>query len=92
QAPDRGPVVVTGATGGVGSLAVDMLAGHGYEVVAVSGKTSAEAYLKSLGARTILPRQQIDFGSRPLEAARFAGAVDNVGGEMLTWLTRTVNF
>lgn len=92
QAPDRGPVVVTGATGGVGSLAVDMLAGRGYEVVAVSGKTTAESYLKSLGARVILPRQQIDFGSRPLEAARFAGAIDNVGGEMLTWLTRTVNF
>jgi NADPH2:quinone reductase len=92
QAPDRGPIAVTGATGGVGSIAVDMLAGRGYEVVAVSGKSTAEDYLKSLGARTILPRQQIDYGSRPLEAARFAGAIDNVGGDMLTWLTRTVNF
>lgn len=92
QAPDRGPIVVTGATGGVGSLAVDMLAGRGYEVVAVSGKSSAEDYLKSLGARTILLRQQIDYGSKPLEAVRFAGAIDNVGGELLTWLTRTVNF
>jgi len=92
QTPERGPVVVTGATGGVGSLAVDMLAGRGYEVVAVSGKASSAEYLKALGAATVLPRQDIDFGSRPLEAARYAGAIDNVGGEMLTWLTRTVDF
>ena len=92
QMPERGPIVVTGASGGVGSLAVDMLAGRGYQVVAVSGKATAADYLKKLGAATILLRQEIDFGSRPLEAARFAGAVDNVGGEMLTWLTRTVDF
>jgi acrylyl-CoA reductase (NADPH) len=92
QAPERGPIVVTGASGGVGSLAVDMLAGRGYQVVAVSGKASSADYLKTLGAATVLPRQEIDFGSRPLEAARFAGAIDNVGGEMLTWLTRTVDF
>jgi len=92
QTPERGPIVVTGASGGVGSLAVDMLAGRGYQVVAVSGKATAADYLKTLGAATILLRQEIDFGSRPLEAARFAGAIDNVGGEMLTWLTRTVDF
>jgi acrylyl-CoA reductase (NADPH) len=92
QAPEQGPIVVTGATGGVGSLAIDMLAGRGYEVIAVSGKTSSTEYLQALGAKTILPRQQIDLGSRPLEAARFAGAIDNVGGELLTWLTRTVDF
>jgi acrylyl-CoA reductase (NADPH) len=92
QTPERGPIVVTGATGGVGSIAVDMLAGRGYEVVAVSGKASAAEYLKTLGAKTVLLRQEIDFGSRPLEAARWAGAIDNVGGEMLTWLTRTVDF
>jgi acrylyl-CoA reductase (NADPH) len=92
QAPERGPIVVTGASGGVGSLAVDMLAGRGYQVVAVSGKASSVDYLKTLGAATVLLRQEIDFGSRPLEAARFAGAIDNVGGEMLTWLTRTVDF
>lgn len=92
QAPERGPIVVTGASGGVGSIAVDMLAGRGYQVVAVSGKASSTEYLKALGATIILPRQEIDFGSRPLEAARFAGAIDNVGGEMLTWLTRTVDF
>ncbi|HEX6509392.1 MAG TPA: oxidoreductase [Chloroflexota bacterium] len=92
QTPERGPVVVTGATGGVGSIAIDMLAGRGYEVVAVSGKASSTEYLQGLGAKTVLLRQEIDFGSRPLEAARFAGAIDNVGGEMLTWLTRTVDF
>lgn len=90
--PKVGPVVVTGATGGVGSIAVDMLAGRGYEVTAVSGKPEADQYLKDLGAAHILRRQEIDFGRRPLEAARWAGAVDNVGGEMLTWLTRTTDF
>jgi NADPH2:quinone reductase len=92
QTPEAGPIVVTGASGGVGSIAIDMLAGRGYQVVAVSGKASAADYLKTLGAATILLRQEIDFGSRPLEAVRFAGAIDNVGGEMLTWLTRTVDF
>ena len=90
--PGAGQVVVTGATGGVGSIAVDMLAGRGYEVTAVSGKPEADQYLKDLGAAHILRRQEIDFGKRPLEAARWAGAVDNVGGEMLTWLTRTMDF
>src|SRR5512134_122609 len=92
QAPAKGPVVVTGATGGVGSIAVDLLAGRGYEVVAVSGKPEADDYLKSLGARRILRRQEIDTGRRPMEAVQFAGAIDNVGGELLTWLTRTVDF
>jgi NADPH2:quinone reductase len=92
QAPGNGPVVVTGATGGVGSLAVSMLAGRGYEVVAVSGKADADEYLRALGASRILRRQDIDLGSRPMEAAQWAGAIDNVGGELLTWLTRTVDF
>ncbi len=92
QSPARGPVVVTGASGGVGSIAVDLLAGRGYEVVAVSGKPEADEFLKALGAKTILRRQEIDLGSRPMEAVRWAGAVDNVGGELLTWLTRTMDF
>jgi putative YhdH/YhfP family quinone oxidoreductase len=90
--PGKGPVVVTGATGGVGSVAVDMLAGRGYEVVAVSGKPGSDDFLRALGAKRILRRQEIDFGRRPLEAAQWAGAIDNVGGEMLTWLTRTMDF
>jgi len=92
QLPTGGPVVVTGATGGVGSVAIDMLASRGYEAVAVSGKPQAADYLKSLGAARILTRQEIDFGSRPLERALFGGAIDNVGGEMLTWLTRTTSY
>lgn len=90
--PARGPVIVTGASGGVGSIAVDMLAGRGYEVVAVTGKPDSAAYLSGLGAARILRRQDIDVGKRPLEAPQWAGAVDNVGGEMLTWLTRTMDF
>jgi len=91
QSPARGPVVVTGATGGVGSIAIDMLAGRGYEVVAVTGKAAAVDYLKSLGASQVLLRGEIDHGSRPMESVRWAGAIDNVGGETLTWLTRTVD-
>lgn len=92
QAPGKGPVVVTGATGGVGCIAVHMLAGRGYEVVAVSGKPDRDAWLTRLGAARILRRQEIDYGSRPLEKALWAGALDNVGGEMLAWLTRTVDY
>jgi acrylyl-CoA reductase (NADPH) len=92
QTPASGPIVVTGATGGVGSLAVDMLATRGYQVVAVSGKPDAAEYLKALGASEVLDRGTLDLGTRPLEAARFAGAIDNLGGEVLTWLTRTVDF
>jgi len=92
QQPQNGPVVVTGATGGVGSLALDMLAGRGYEVVAVSGKPEAEDYLRQLGAARVLRRDAINFGSRPLEEAQWAGAIDNVGGDMLAWLTRTTQF
>lgn len=92
QAPAAGPVVVTGATGGVGSIAIDMLAGRGYEVIAVSGKPGSDAYLTELGARKILRRKEIDPGQRPLEAAQFAGAIDNVGGDLLAWLTSTVGY
>jgi NADPH2:quinone reductase len=92
QTPDRGPIVVTGASGGVGSVAIDMLAGRGYEVVAVSGKGSSHEYLKTLGAKTILARQDLEIGTRPLESVRFAGAIDNVGGDILGWLTRVVDF
>jgi acrylyl-CoA reductase (NADPH) len=91
QTPAGGPIAVTGATGGVGSLAIDMLAARGYEVVAVSGKAAATDYLRSLGASRVLARQDLNFGSRPLESVQFGGAIDNVGGEMLTWLTRTVD-
>ena len=92
QSPTGGPIAVTGASGGVGSIAVDMLAARGYRVVAVSGKAGAAQYLKELGAAEVLSRQDLELGSRPLETARFAGAIDNLGGEVLAWLTRSVDF
>jgi acrylyl-CoA reductase (NADPH) len=92
QAPDRGPIVVTGATGGVGSIAIDMLATRGYEVIAVSGKAEATAYLKALGASKVVSRAEFSLGTRPLEPVRYAGAIDNVGGDMLAGLTRQVDF
>jgi acrylyl-CoA reductase (NADPH) len=92
QEPMQGPIVVTGATGGVGSVAIDMLDGRGYEVVAVTGKADQAEYLKSIGARRILLRDQIDFGKRPMEKAEWGGAIDNLGGDVLAWLTRTVGY
>ena len=89
--PDNGKVLVTGATGGVGSLAIQMLAQLGYHVVALTGKDSEHDYLKSLGASEILSRKDIDLAStRPLDKAQWAGALDAVGGETLAWLTRTM--
>jgi len=92
QEPGGGAIAVTGASGGVGSLAIDMLSGRGYRVAAISGKADAVPYLRELGASEVLLRAGLDLGSRPLENARFGGAIDNVGGEILTWLTRTVDF
>ena len=91
-APDNGPVIVTGATGGVGSLAVDMLAGRGYRVTALTGKAEAADDLRALGAADVLGRGEFEMGSRPLEKAMWAGAVDNLGGETLAWLTRTMDW
>ncbi|MFU8820755.1 MAG: oxidoreductase [Gammaproteobacteria bacterium] len=91
-APDNGPVIVTGATGGVGSLAVDMLAGRGYRVTALTGKAEAADDLRALGAAEVLVRGEFEMGTRPLEKAMWAGAVDNLGGETLAWLTRTMDW
>jgi NADPH2:quinone reductase len=90
QSPDKGPIVVTGATGGVGSAAVSMLTGRGYRVVAVSGRPEHHDYLRRLGAAEAKTPAELDLGSRPLESARFGGAVDNVGGELLAGLVRHV--
>ncbi len=92
QLPENGPVVVTGATGGVGSVAIDMLDGRGYEVVAVTGKSNEVDYLKSIGASSVLLRDEMDLGKRPMEKGQWAGAIDNLGGDYLTWLTRTMNY
>lgn len=88
-APDQGPVVVTGSTGGVGSVAVAALARQGYEVVAVTGKDEAHPFLTQLGAARVVSRHTLEMGARPLEKAQWAGAVDAVGGDMLAWLVRT---
>lgn len=88
--PDSGKIIVTGATGGVASLAIQMLAQRGYHVVALTGKDSEHAYLRSLGASEILSRNDLQMGTRPLEKAQWAGALDAVGGETLAWLTRTM--
>jgi len=92
QSPERGPIVVTGATGGVGSVAIDMLSARGYQAVALTGKGSEEEYLREIGANQILLRDQLDLGKRPMEKALWAGAIDNLGGDYLTWLTRTVDY
>ena len=89
--PTSGTVVVTGSTGGVGSIAVAALARLGYDVAAITGKDDAHEYLRQLGARDVLLRSTIEMGTRPLEKARWAGAIDAVGGDMLAWLTRTTD-
>jgi putative YhdH/YhfP family quinone oxidoreductase len=88
-APGGLPVVVTGATGGVASVAIDILAGRGYEVVAVSGKGDEDGYLKVLGASQVLSPSVGAPSGRPLDKGQWAGAVDSVGGDMLAWLLRS---
>lgn len=90
QTTDNGPVIVTGATGGVGSVAVNLLSAAGYEVTAFTGKKEQHGYLRQLGAGDFIDRRTLEMGKRPLEKATWGGAVDNVGGETLAWLTRTV--
>jgi acrylyl-CoA reductase (NADPH) len=89
--PAHGPVLVTGATGGVGSTAVGILASRGYEVVASSGKSEEHAYLRELGASSVISREETSAASdRPLESQRWAGAVDAVGGSTLAYVLRTL--
>ncbi|MFN0317659.1 MAG: oxidoreductase [Burkholderiales bacterium] len=87
----NGPVIVTGATGGVGSIAVDILAGAGYHVVAFTGKDAESDYLKTLGAKEVMLRSKLDLAKiKPLDKATWAGAVDNLGGDVLSWLASTM--
>ncbi len=89
--PENGKVVVTGATGGVASLAISMLSRLGYHVVAITGQNSEHDYLKALGAAEIMPRSAMDLtNTRPLEKSLWAAALDSVGGSTLAWLTRTM--
>jgi NADPH2:quinone reductase len=90
--PSNGPVIVTGATGGVGSLAIQSLAARGYAVTALTGKDDQHDFLKSLGAADVLSRNSLQMGTKPLEKMLWAGAVDAVGGATLAWLTRTMMY
>jgi NADPH2:quinone reductase len=92
QTPANGPILVTGATGGVGSVAINMLSSKGYEVVALTGKSDKLEYLKNIGANQVLMRDDLDYGKRPLEKAVWGGAIDNLGGESLAWLMRTMQY
>jgi putative YhdH/YhfP family quinone oxidoreductase len=86
-----GPVAVTGATGGVGSIAIDILAGLGHHVVAITGKGEEADYLKGIGAKEVTLRSSLDLAKiKPLDKTMWAGAVDNLGGEMLAWLASTM--
>ncbi len=90
-APANGPVVVSGATGGVGSIAVEILARRGYQVTALTGKQAETDYLKALGAKDVLLRQALDLTKiKALDKATWAGAVDNLGGEVLAWMASTM--
>lgn len=89
QNPDQGPIVVSGATGGVGSMAVGILANAGYQVIASTGKEDAHEFLKTLGANEIVDREFInDDSSRPLMKPKWAGAIDTVGGNTLATLLK----
>ncbi len=90
--PDKGPVLVTGASGGVGSVAVLLLSTLGYEVAAVTGSESTHEYLKGLGASQILGREEMSADARPLEAQRWAGAVDTVGGNILARVLAEIKY
>jgi acrylyl-CoA reductase (NADPH) len=89
--PANGPVVVNGATGGVGSISVAALANLGYHVVALTGKAEESAWLKKLGAKEVMLRSSIDLTKiKPLDKATWSGAVDNLGGEILAWMASTM--
>jgi acrylyl-CoA reductase (NADPH) len=90
QTPDLGPIAVTGPTGGVGSLALALLKQAGFKTAAITAKPQAEDFLRAMGADEIIHRESLPPGSKPLEAAIWGGAVDNLGGETLAGLIRTV--
>lgn len=90
QTSEMGPIVVTGATGGVGMLAIDILTRAGFEAHAISGKLEHFDDLIAIGAKQCISRKDLYWGRRPLESTHWAGAIDNVGGDMLSGLTRVI--
>ena len=91
QLPELGKFIITGASGGVGNFAIDIMSALGYQVVAVTGKPDRHQSLIDLGADHLLDRNTIDLKGAPLEKGQWGGAIDNLGGEILSWLTKTVN-
>ncbi len=91
QTPDLGPVLVSGATGGVGSFALTMLNALGYESIAVTGKTDQVDYLQRLGASKVVGIDELNLGTQPLEKAIFGGMIDNVGGDLLSQCFAHIN-
>jgi putative YhdH/YhfP family quinone oxidoreductase len=90
QKPEMGPILVTGASGGVGSIAIDILSKAGYEVHAISGKKEQFDWLRALGASECISRHELEWGQRPLESARWAGCIDSVGGDMLAGICAAI--
>lgn len=90
QTPEQGPIVVTGASGGVGMLAIAMLERRGYDILAVSGKEQLHGQLRELGAAKVIHPDELELGKRPLESAKYAGAIDSVGGDTLSGLIRHI--
>ena len=90
QTPEMGPIVVTGATGGVGSIAIDMLSSSGFETTAITRKKTHDEYLKTIGTTNIVCLEEMELGERPLEKAQFGGGIDNVGGDLLSWVLRSI--
>jgi acrylyl-CoA reductase (NADPH) len=91
QTPQAGPIVVTGASGGVGSFAIDILTHAGYEVHAITGKVDQFDYLEELGARQCISRHDLHWGQKPLESIRWAGCIDSVGGDTLSGISRVID-
>jgi len=91
QTPAAGPIVITGASGGVGSFAIDILTRAGYEVHAITGKVEQFDYLEELGARQCISRHDLHWGQQPLETIRWAGCIDSVGGDMLAGISRVID-
>lgn len=91
QTPAAGPIVVTGATGGVGSIAINLLTRAGYEVHVITGKVDSFDWLEHLGARQCISRHDLHWGQNALETSRWAGCIDTVGGDMLAGITRVIH-
>ena len=90
QRPDMGPIVVTGASGGLGTVAINLLTTAGYEVHAITGKVDEFDWVEHLGARQCISRHDLHWGQKPLEKAIWAGCIDSVGGDMLAGISRVI--